>query len=138
MSGWSQYEARVLATQAAAQKGEDVAMLLGAGTEHGHEDGLGLGAGWRATAAPHLAVDHSRADGLLGPPVGGVESGMMQKGEQLIAVPGQMLGQSFVGRIRARPSQQPITSALQTTTGDGYAASADLARLTPIAKIEGV
>lgn len=59
-------------------------MLLNAGAQHRDQDGLGVGAGRRAAAAPDLAVDHGRPGGLLGPVVGGVQAGMVKEGEQLV------------------------------------------------------
>ena len=90
----------------------------------------------RAAAAPDFAIDDGRANGLLGAPVGGIEAGMAQKREQLIAVLGQMLGQSFVGRMTAMPLQQSIQSLFQSASRDGHAVIADLARNAAVAKVE--
>ncbi len=113
-------------------------MLLTAGAQHRHQDGLGRRACLCAAAAPDLAVNHRRADGLLRSPVGGVQPGMTQEGEQLTAVPGQVLGQSFIGRVRPRPFQQSVEPALQPATGDGHPALADFAEPIAVTKFQSV
>jgi hypothetical protein len=85
-SGGGEKEAEALAAEEAAEEGEGVAVLLRAGAQDGHQDRLGLGAGLGAVSAPNLAVDHGGTDGLLGAPVGRVQTRMLQEGQQLLAV----------------------------------------------------
>ncbi len=70
-----------------------VAVLLACGAEDAHEHALGLGAGVRAAAAGGLAVDHGGTDGLLGRPVGGLDIGIVEEGEERWPLAGQVAGE---------------------------------------------
>lgn len=52
------------------------------GSEHGREDLLGLGTVRAAVAAADFAHDHGRANRVLGSPVGRVDGGITEEGEE--------------------------------------------------------
>jgi hypothetical protein len=69
-------------------------LLLAAGLQQASEDLLGACAILGLVAAPDLAHDHQRTQGLFRPPVGGVDAGMAQEGQQhpmLLLIP-EMIG----------------------------------------------
>ena len=79
---------------------------------------LGLGAPVAAVAAGGLAVDDAGADGLLAPPVGGVDAGPPQEGERGGAFVGQMLEQPAVGFVPLGlfdPQVNPLADVLQSS-----------------------
>lgn len=51
-------------------------------------------------AAPDFAVDDSRADGLFGTPVGGIDGRVAEEREQVVEMVFQVFGKSFVGGVR--------------------------------------
>lgn len=69
---------------------------------------LGDGAGPGTFAAPHLAGDHRRADGVLGPPAGRLDPGGGKEGEQVLALPTQVVRQSAVGRVDGGAGHQLV------------------------------
>ena len=80
---------------------------LTGGTHDGREHLLGVGALAGAVAAAHLADDHRGADGLFGPPVGGVYRGVAQEEEHGREFGGEMLGEALGVLQRRRRVDQP-------------------------------
>jgi hypothetical protein len=94
--------------QEAGEQLDRVAALLGGGAQHAGEDLPGVSAGPGTVAAPGLAGDHGGADGLLGAPVGGLHAGHPQEGEQVLALGGQVVEESAVGRVAGGPGHQLV------------------------------
>ena len=117
---------------------EGVAKLLAAGSQHGHQDRLGMGAGGRAVSAPDFAIDRCGAHGLLRAVVGRVDAGDFQEGEQLVAMLGQVLGQSLIVPVGLGPIQHPIQPFGQSSDGNGLPVSGDSPLVASVAEGEGV
>ena len=97
-----------------------------------------MSAGGRAVAAPDLAVDGGGAHGLFGPVVGRVDTGVLQEGEQLVAMLGQVLGQSLVVCVGPGPVQHPAESAFQSPHGNGQTVRGQLALVSAVPQVQGV
>src|SRR5581483_5717311 len=89
-------------------------------------------------AAPELAQDHAKANRLFGAPVGSVQAGDMQEGEELVNVIPEVLGQSLVGRVGLGREDHIFQDVLQTAGGDGQAVLADLAGRMTVAQVQAL
>src|SRR5581483_4789211 len=85
-----------LLAQESAEEVDGVLAALPAGAPQRHQDCLSMGANPGAVAAPEFAQDHTEADGLFGAPVGGVQAGVFEEGQQVVAVLPQVLGEAVV------------------------------------------
>ena len=92
-----------LAAQPRTDKADDIAPLLGTGAKHRHEDRLRFCARLGSVAAPNLSVDHGWPDRLLTTPVGCIDSRIVEKGVNIVLVPGQMACEPLIGRIGLGP-----------------------------------
>lgn len=77
-----------------------VVAALFQGHQQGNEDGLRCRAAPSAITLPDLAVDDRRADGLLGPPVRGIDRRIDQEPEPLDGMTQDVLRQASVRQVR--------------------------------------
>ena len=82
-------------------------------------------------AAPYPARHHRRADGLLGPPVRGLESRTVQEGEDRIALVLQMFGEPRIGCRAVGTVQCPVQPRLQPSASDRQTVLGDRAFIAP-------
>src|SRR3981081_2339314 len=69
-----------LPAEEATEEVESYAATLPAGPPHRHEHLLRPGTGPRTIAAPNFAENHAEAHRLLGTPIGGVETVLVEEG----------------------------------------------------------
>ena len=82
------------------------------GAEDRGEYLLSFGAGFSAVATPDFAGDHSRPDGLLRPPVGGIQVGIVQEGEQMRPLLAQVFNHADICRIGIVAQEEAIRTGL--------------------------
>ena len=68
-------------------------------------------------------------------PVGGLQTGTREKGEEELSVALQVRGETLVGRRVVMGFQEAIQVSFQPATGDGQAWLADLPGLPPVAQL---
>ncbi len=71
-------------------------MLLSAGLENAEQDALGASPGRGAIASPYFARDQHGRNRWFSAPVGGFQTGTVQKSEQRVALPRQMPRQALM------------------------------------------
>ncbi|HVA63376.1 MAG TPA: hypothetical protein VNF74_06610, partial [Terriglobales bacterium] len=71
------------------------------------------------------AGDHHRPDRLFGSPVGGLQAGAAQEGEDGASLTAKMTGQPAVASNATLNPQGAIQARLQAARGDGQAVRAD-------------
>src|SRR6266508_739625 len=81
------------------QEGDGVGSLLVSGAKERHDPTLGLGSPIGAVPAPDLAVDDGRPDALLAAPVGGIDAGGGEEGEQRSALMAKVVDELAVGVV---------------------------------------
>src|SRR5579859_4769687 len=86
----------VWASGVAGEVVDGVDALLGGGAQDAHDRRLGGRAAPGPVAAPHFAVDDRGADGLFGPPVGGLDIRPGQEGDDGFALVVEMLDEFAV------------------------------------------
>ena len=74
--------------------------VLSAGGEEAPEALLCRGAGPCTVSAEEFAVAHRRSHRLLGRPVGGFDVGVVEEGENLMAMFGQVISESAIVFLR--------------------------------------
>ena len=94
--------------------------LLGGGPDRTHDPALGGGSSPGSVGSPHLAVHDGRPDGLLAPPVGGVDVGVVEEGEEGVGFGGEVLDQPAVGVVGVGYSGEQL-DPLSEVTVDGPA-----------------
>ena len=104
-------------TDEARDERQGVTGLLGAGGEDAAEDSLGMSAGGCAVAAENLAVDNCGTDGLFGGPVRRFDTRFMEKRQDLIGVPSQVVLECQVAVMRETPFEQSIQPFFQSAAG---------------------
>jgi hypothetical protein len=90
---------RSAAAKEVAEKVAGILATLPAGAPHGHQHRLSAGADPGAIAAPDFAQDDAEADRQLATPVGGVQTGVLEEGQQVVLVVPQVLSEDFVGLV---------------------------------------
>ena len=101
------------------EKGQCLYRVLVAGGKDAAEGLLSASTGPGSIAAEDLAVDHRRAHGLLGRPVRGLDVCVVEEGEDLIPVTGEVAPKCPVALVRQPAAQQSIQSFLQSPPGLG-------------------
>lgn len=109
-----------------------------ASSKHAEENFLRMGTGRGAVAAPNLAGYYGRPEGLLGPPVGGLQARAVEKREQQVPIAVQMLGEAFIGRARAIRLQKAVHPGFQPTARHREPMRTDLVLLPAIPQIKGL
>jgi len=94
-----------MAEQESADEVQAVHGLLTTSAQDRHMDFLSMSADLGAITSPDFAVDYGRTNRLLSPPVRRIDLNVLQKGEDLIAVFGQVRRETFVVGIGAGPLQ---------------------------------
>src|SRR5450759_4379813 len=87
---------------------------------------------------PHFARHHHGPDGLFRSPVGRIQTWAMQKAEQRILLPPQMVGETLVLRTTIVGLQQAIHLGFQSASGGGQTARADLLLSAAIAQAQAL
>jgi hypothetical protein len=105
--------------QQAGEQLDGIAALLAGGAEHTGEDLPGVGPGPGTVAAPDFAGDDRGADGLLGAPVGGLDAGGPQEGEQVPTLSGQVVQQPTVGRVANAAGHELVDLRLEASSFRG-------------------
>ena len=120
------------------EKGQSLHRVLVARGKDASEDLLSASTGPCSVAAEDLAIDHRGAHGLLRRPVGGLDVRMIEEGENLIPVPGEVRLKSSVAFMRKPRFQQSIQSFLQSPPRYRQPRSTDFPRIAPAAKVQGI
>ena len=92
-------------------RSKGVFALLVKGPQHTHQNLLYLGALPGAVATPHLPRHHRRPNRPLRPIGGPFQTGAMQKGEQVLPLLAQMVGQPFIAGVAVVLLQQPMADS---------------------------
>ena len=100
-----------------------------AGTHDAGQHLLSVGPAPGAVAAADLTRDHCGADGLLGPPVGGVDRRVAQEEEHRREFVGQVLGEALGVGQRRRGVDQPAEPGGEPTAGRRQTVLTDFARV---------
>ncbi len=87
-------------TQEVGQKSQRVVGVLITSRQDAAQNFLSTSTRSRTVAAEDLAVDHRRADRLLGGPVGRFDPRFIQKREDLIGVASQVIAKRSVATMR--------------------------------------
>ncbi len=116
------------------KKLEGVDAPLRAGAEDRREDRLGAGAEPRAVAAPHFAVDHRRANGLLAQVIGGVHARVTQVGEDLFEVLVKEVRQATIAVVGQSSPDQPAKFCAKPACGDPQPVRRQFALLVAVAR----
>ena len=124
--------------QELAEDIDGVLAALPAGSPEGHQDRLSVGANPGAIAAPDFPQDHAEAHRLFRSPVGGVQAGMFEEGEQVVAMIPQVLGEGVVGGMGLLRVDGVEQLRMKSAAADGEAVQAEFAVEIAIAKIESV
>ncbi len=113
-------------------------VLLPTGLQDADEDTLRSGSGRDAIPAPHLARYHHGPNGLFSAPVGCVQTWAMQKGEQRILFPPQMIRQAPVFIITIVGLQETSHRRFQPAADGGQTARADLLLLVAVPQAQAL
>src|SRR5437764_9922558 len=95
-----------------------------------------MGAGRSAISSPDLARDDHRADRLLGTPVGGLQSGAIEKGEGGVSFPQQVMSQASILGRASWPVQSTVPARFQSSSCHLEAMLADLPLIAPVPQVE--
>ena len=129
---------RLVAAEEVGEEVEGVTAVLSGGPEDGHEDGLSVGAGFGAVAAPDFAVGGEGSHGLFGAVVGGIQAGDVEEGEEVVAMGVEVFGQSFVAGMDLGPGQYPVEAGLPEADGDSQAVGRNRSGVAAVAQRQGV
>ena len=99
------------------EQGAGVELALAGGAHDAGQDLPGVGSAPGAVAAADLAGDHRGADGVFGPPVGGVEGRVAQEEEHGLEFAGQVPGEALGGGQRRRGVDQPAEPGFEPSAG---------------------
>ena len=124
------------AAQELAEEVDAVLATLPAGAADGHQHGLGAGACPGAIAAPDLAQDDAEPNRQFRAPVGGIQAGEFEKGQQVIEMVPQVLSQAFAGRVGFGRINRVGQLVVQPAAADGQAMEAQSTGGVPIPKVQ--
>ena len=134
---WCRTRAAWLA-QESAEEVDGVLASLPARSPKRHQDRLGMGTDPGAVAAPGFAQDDAEANRQFGTPVSGVEAGVLEEGQQVVAVIPQVLGQRLVGGVRFGRVDGIEQLRIESAAADVEAVTAELAVEVAVAEVESV
>ena len=100
------------------------------------QDALRGGSVRRAVSSPDRARDQHRAEGLFGPPVGGFQSGTVEKRKHGIPFPQSVVRQAPVGRGARAPLQNAVQPRFQLSPRHGQPRGDALLLVAAVPQVE--